>query len=162
MSMGAFLLYLCGSVALVAAMLALSWLLGGRHRERTTGEPYESGIAPTGGPHAPISIQYTLIAMAFVVFDVEAAFVLAWAAVARPAGWVGWIEMLVFLGVLGAALAYLWREGALDWGTTALLRQRRLALEQARKTQRRAKLEEPDRPWPQIQPTPLPRGGTGG
>ena len=63
--------------------------------------------------------------MFFVIFDLEVVFLVAWAVAARELGWAGYIEALVFIAVLGVALAYLWRIGALDWGTTAVMRRRR-------------------------------------
>ena len=104
-------------ILIIAAMLILSWLLGQRHRERVTAEPYESGIAVTGSARLRFDIKFYLVAMFFVIFDLEAVFVYAWAVSARETGWRGYFEMLVFIGVLVAALVYLWRMGALEWGT---------------------------------------------
>jgi NADH-quinone oxidoreductase subunit A len=101
----------------VAGMLFLSFLLGQRHRERSTGQPYESGMAPTGTARMRFDIKFYLVAMLFVIFDLEAIFIFAWAVALRELGWAGYVELLVFVGVLFAALVYLWREGALDWGT---------------------------------------------
>jgi NADH-quinone oxidoreductase subunit A len=64
-----------------------------------------------------LTAKFYLVAMFFVIFDLEAVFVIAWALAARPLGWAGYIEILIFIGVLMAALVYLWRLGALDWGT---------------------------------------------
>jgi NADH-quinone oxidoreductase subunit A len=97
-------------------MLLLSWFLGQRHRGRETGEPYESGIMPTGSARLRLSAKFYLVAMFFVIFDLEAAFIVAWAVAAREAGWPGYIGVLSFIGVLTAALLYEWRLGALDWG----------------------------------------------
>ena len=106
-----------GSVVfMVAAMLVLSWLLGERHRQRTTNEPYESGIPTTGSARLRMPAEFYPVAAFFVIFDLETVLFVAWAVVARPAGWAGFVEILVVAGVLGAALAYLWRMGALDWG----------------------------------------------
>lgn len=105
-------------------MLGLSALLGERHAERATREPYESGIVTTGSAHVRFSAKFYLVAMFFVVFDVEAVFFFAWAVAAPELGWLGYGEILFFAAVLLAALAYLWRDGALDWGTTARLRER--------------------------------------
>lgn len=103
----------------VAGMLFLSSLLGQRHSERATGEPYESGMVPTGTARMRFTIKFYLVAMLFVIFDLEVVFVLAWAVALRELGWAGYVEILIFVGVLFAALVYLWREGALDWGTKA-------------------------------------------
>jgi NADH-quinone oxidoreductase subunit A len=97
-------------------MLGLSALLGERHREKTTAEPYESGIVSTGSARVRFDAKFYLMAMFFVVFDLEAAFLYAYAVSFREAGWGGYIEMLIFVGVLAAALFYLWRIGALEWG----------------------------------------------
>jgi NADH-quinone oxidoreductase subunit A len=105
-----------GAVVLIAAlMIGLGYLLGERHRERETGEPFESGIVSTGSARIRLSVKYYMVAMFFVVFDLEAAFILIWAVGARQLGWPGYIEVVVFIVVLLAGLAYLWREGALDW-----------------------------------------------
>jgi NADH-quinone oxidoreductase subunit A len=100
-------------MALVTSMLVLSWLSGQRHSDRATGEPYESGINPTGS--ARLSADFYLIAMFFVIFDSEAVFIFAWAVAAREVGWVGYIGVVIFIGVLVAALLYEWRMGTLDW-----------------------------------------------
>jgi NADH-quinone oxidoreductase subunit A len=104
-------------VALAIAIVLLSALLGQRHNERTTGEPYESGVPPTGSARIRFDVKFYLMAMFFVIFDLEAAFIFAWANSARELGWGGYAEVVVFIGVLGLALFYLWRVGALDWGT---------------------------------------------
>jgi NADH-quinone oxidoreductase subunit A len=101
---------------LVTGMIGLSALLGQRHRERATGEPYESGIVSTGSARVRLSVSFYLVAMFFVIFDLEAVYLFAWAVAARELGWAGYAEVLVFVGILLAALAYLWRRGALDWG----------------------------------------------
>jgi NADH-quinone oxidoreductase subunit A len=108
----------CGAViALVASMLALSHILGQRHMDRATGEPYESGIVSTGSARLRLSADFYLVAMFFVIFDLEAVFIFAWAIAFREVGWAGYMEILVFIGILIAALIYLWRQGGLDWGT---------------------------------------------
>jgi NADH-quinone oxidoreductase subunit A len=106
-----------GLVLIVATgMLTLSYLLGERHRERATGEPYESGIPPTGSARLRVSAKFYLVAMFFVIFDLEAVFLFAWAVTFRELGWIGYLVMVFFVGVLLVALIYLWRMGALDWG----------------------------------------------
>jgi NADH-quinone oxidoreductase subunit A len=109
-------------------MMLISYVMGERHREKETGEPYESGITTTGSARIRLSAQFYLIAMFFVIFDLESAFVVAWAIAARQLGWAGYAEILVFIGFLLAALIYLWRLGALDWSTSSA-RQRRLRRE---------------------------------
>ena len=102
---------------LVAGMLGVSYLLGQRHREHDTDYPYESGIVSAGSAHVRLSVKFYLVAMFFVIFDLEAVFIFAWAVVGRELGWAGYWELLVFVGVLFAALIYLWRLGALDWAS---------------------------------------------
>lgn len=102
---------------LVAAMITFSYFLGERHRERLTDQPYESGAVPTGSARMRFHIRFYLTAMFFVIFDLEALFIFAWAVSVRETGWLGYIEMAVFIGILAAALVYLWRIKALDWAT---------------------------------------------
>ena len=105
--------YLCIVLVLAATLLALSALLGERHHERATGLPYESGVASTGSARLRFGVSFYLIAVFFVIFDVEALFLFAWAVALRDIGWAGYLEGLVFIAVLMAALGYLWRGGAL-------------------------------------------------
>jgi NADH-quinone oxidoreductase subunit A len=109
--------YFCAVLFVVAAMLGLPAILGQRHMDPATGQPYESGIVSTGSARLRLSADFYLVAMFFVIFDLEAVFLFAWAIAFREAGWAGYIEILVFVGILVAALGYLWRLGALDWGT---------------------------------------------
>jgi NADH-quinone oxidoreductase subunit A len=111
--------YFGGVLALVAAMLLLSWVLGERHRERATGAPYEGGILSAGSARVRFPAQFYLLAMFFVVFDLEAVFILAWAVGGRELGWSGYTTMVVFASVLMASLAYLSGVGALDFGRPA-------------------------------------------
>jgi len=104
-------------LVLAIIMLGLSALLGERRRERATAEPYESGIVSTGSARVRFHVTFYLMAMFFVVFDLEAVFLYAYAVSFREAGWPGYFEMLIFVGVLVSALFYLWRIRALEWGT---------------------------------------------
>lgn len=108
--------YFAAVVLMVVVMIAVSYMLGERHRERQTDEPYESGIASTGSARVRFDIKFYLIAMFFVIFDLEAVFIFAWAVSIRETGWTGYGEMLIFVGILAAALVYIWRLGALEWG----------------------------------------------
>ena len=107
--------YVATAVLVLAVMLGVPALLGQRHKGRTTGERYESGLPPAGGLPKRFSISFYLVAILFVVFDLEAAFIFAWVTAAREAGWTGYIEMTVFVVLLLAGLVYLWATGALDW-----------------------------------------------
>ena len=108
--------YLGAVVVLIGSMLGMSYFLGQRHRDRLTGEPYESGIVPTGSARVRFDVKFYLVAMFFVIFDLEAVFIYAWAVSIRETGWAGYVEVLIFIGLLMAGLVYLWRMGALDWG----------------------------------------------
>jgi NADH-quinone oxidoreductase subunit A len=108
-------IYFVAVLLLVATMLAISHVLGERHNEHATGSPYESGILSEGSARVRLSAKFYLVAMFFVIFDLEAVFIFAWAVAARELGWAGYCEIFVFIAILAAALAYLWRLGALDW-----------------------------------------------
>ncbi|MBN1866950.1 NADH-quinone oxidoreductase subunit A [Candidatus Sumerlaeota bacterium] len=110
------LLYSAGVLSVAVGMVVVSFVLGQRHRERATDEPYESGIATTGSARLRFSARFYLVAMLFVIFDLEAVFIFSWAVALRELGWAGYAAALVFIGVLVAALVYEWRMGALDWG----------------------------------------------
>lgn len=110
-----FLLYFVLVMGTVFAMLVISFFLGERHRERMTTEPYESGIKPTGTTGIRMTIKFYLVALFFVIFDVESIFIFAWAVAFRQLGWAGYIEIVIFIFVLLLMLVYLWRTGALDW-----------------------------------------------
>ena len=107
--------YLLIVVMLVVAMLGLSFVLGQRHHNRATGTPYESGILSQGSARVRLSAKFYLVAMFFVIFDLEAVFIFAWAVAVRETGWTGYAEAMSFIAVLLATLVYLWRVGALDW-----------------------------------------------
>ena len=111
------LIYFTGVIVIVALMLGLSYLLGERRRSKATVEPFESGIVSVGDPHIRFSVQFYLLAIFFIIFDLEAVFIFAWAIAFRESGWAGYIEVLIFIGILLAALVYLWLIGALDWRT---------------------------------------------
>jgi NADH-quinone oxidoreductase subunit A len=111
--------YFAAVVIIVISIVALSYVLGERHREKQTNEPYESGIMSTGTARVRFDIKFYLIAMFFVIFDLEAVFVFAWAVSIRETGWSGYTEMLIFIGILTAALIYIWKIGALEWGSFA-------------------------------------------
>jgi NADH-quinone oxidoreductase subunit A len=108
--------YFVAVIFLIIAMLSLSYVLGEHHRGRATDEPFEAGVPVTGTARQRLTAKFYLVAMFFVIFDLEAVFILAWALAARSLGWAGYIEVVVFIGILLAALVYLWRLGALDWG----------------------------------------------
>ena len=102
----------------VVLMVGLSFLLGQRRRNRRAGdEPYESGIVPSGDAGIRFTARFYLPAALFLVFDMETVFVLTGASAVRELGWQGYAAMVSFIGMLAAALVYLWRSGALDWAS---------------------------------------------
>lgn len=107
--------YLVLVLVIAGTMIGLSYFLGERHRDRATGEPYESGIVSTGSARVRLSVKFYLVAMLFVIFDLEAVFIFAWAVAFEEAGWVGYVGALIFIIILAIALVYEWRLGALDW-----------------------------------------------
>ncbi len=111
-------LYFLIVVGLVAAMLALSYVLGQRHSERGTGVPYEAGIFPESSARVRLAARFYLVAIFFVIFDLESVFVYAWAVAGVELGWPAFWEIVVFIGILVATLIYLWRVGALDWSAS--------------------------------------------
>ncbi|WCG81819.1 NADH-quinone oxidoreductase subunit A [Pectobacterium sp. A5351] len=111
----AFGLFLIIAVGLCVFMLTGGFLLGGRARARAKNVPYESGIDSVGSARLRLSAKFYLVAMFFVIFDVEALYLYAWAVSIKESGWIGFIEATIFILVLLAGLIYLVRVGALDW-----------------------------------------------
>jgi NADH-quinone oxidoreductase subunit A len=109
------LLYFVLVLLLVSGMLLVSYVLGERHRERATGVPYEAGIESEGSARVRRTAKFYMIAMFFVVFDLEAVFLFSWAVAARELGWTGFCEAAIFTVILLAALLYLARVRALNW-----------------------------------------------
>jgi len=107
--------YFATVVIIVAGMLTLSYVLGEKHRQRTTGEPYESGMPPTGSARLRFDVKFYLVAILFLVFDLEATYLYPWAVVYHKLGWFGFVEMLVFIAVLLAGYLYIVKRGALEW-----------------------------------------------
>jgi NADH-quinone oxidoreductase subunit A len=103
-------------LSLVFLMLGLSFVLGQQHKERATGEPYEGGIVSAGSARLRFSSQFYLIAMLFVIFDVETIFIVSWAIAFDELGWYGYFGVGIFVILLFVVLIYEWRNGALDFG----------------------------------------------
>src|ERR1017187_53235 len=103
------------AMALAAGLLTASFVLGKRVRNRVKDIPYESGITPTGDARHRFSVKFYLVAMLFILFDIEAIFLYPWAVVFRELKMFGFIEMLVFVVPILAGFFYIWKKGALDW-----------------------------------------------
>ena len=105
-----------GFVALVAGgMLVLSYLLGTHKRTPEKLMPYECGMSPIGDARHRLSVRFYLIAMIFILLDVEVVFLYPWAVVYRELKMFGFVEMLLFILLVVAGFVYLWKKGVLDW-----------------------------------------------
>jgi len=110
------LLMLMGLVPVAgAAFIILSLLLSNRRPTLTKGVPYESGMPPLGTARQRFSVKFYLVAMLFIVFDLEAVFMIPWAQSFRSLGLFGLIEMAVFIFILAVGYVYIWKRGALEW-----------------------------------------------
>jgi len=114
-----FPLILYGGIVILAiiGLLVASAFLGQKREDHATHDVYESGAMPTGSPNIKLSVPFYLTAILFIIFDLEAVFLFAWSISIREAGWVGFIEVFIFIAILIAGLIYLWRSGALEWRT---------------------------------------------
>lgn len=97
-------------------MLALSSLIGRRAPSRVKAMPYESGVVPVGDTRQPFNVKFYLVAMLFILFDVEAVFLYPWAVIYRELKLFGFFEMLLYMFIILAGFFYIWKRGALDWG----------------------------------------------
>jgi NADH-quinone oxidoreductase subunit A len=111
-----FIVFAFAVVSLIGIIIGLSYILGERHQEKNTNAPYESGIPPTGDARLRFSSSFYLIAMFFVIFDLDAAFIMLWAVSFRELGLPGYIGILIFIGLLIILLIYELSIGALDFG----------------------------------------------
>lgn len=115
-SLWPFVVYAVAVLILVATMLGLSFILGQRRANKATNMPFESGVLSVGTPQIHMSAEFYLIAIFFVIFDLETVFIFAWAVAFFELGWSGFAAIGVFIFILGVALVYELRSGALDWG----------------------------------------------
>ena len=105
-----------GIAFFVASLLvAVSYLIGKRVKNRVKDMPYECGIAPTGSARERFSVKFYLVAMLFILFDIEAIFLYPWAVVYRELKMFAFVEMLIFIVLVLAGYFYIWKKGALDW-----------------------------------------------
>lgn len=104
---------------LVVGMIVLSHFLGTRHHAPGRNQPYESGMQPTGSARVRYGIKYYLVALFFLLFDVEAAIIFGWVVAARKLGWSGYFLAVLFIATLAVGLVYAWKLGGLDWSPNA-------------------------------------------
>lgn len=108
-------LFLIFGIAFVAGALIVSWLLRPRDPNPIKKSPYECGEIVKGSSWVQFNVRYYLIALIFVIFDVEVLFLVPWAVIFRDLGPVAFVEMMVFIGILILGLIYAWKKGALEW-----------------------------------------------
>ena len=108
-------LFLIFGIAFVAGAFIVSWFLRPRDPNPAKKSCYECGEAVRGNSRIQFNVRYYLIALIFVVFDVEVLFLIPWAVVFRELGAVAFAEMMVFIAVLMVGLLYAWKKGALEW-----------------------------------------------
>ena len=107
------------AMAVAAGLITVSFLLGKRVRNKVKDMPYESGIVPTGDARRRFSVKFYLVAMLFILFDIEAIFLYPWVVVYRELKMFAFVEMLVFVILILSGFFYIWKKGALDWSMDA-------------------------------------------
>ena len=112
---GSLLLMFVLAAGLSGVLLVLSALIGKHKRTREKDMPYECVIRPTGDAREPFSVQFYMVALVFILFDIEAIFLYPWALVYRELKVFGFVEMVLYIIILLAGYIYLWKKGALDW-----------------------------------------------
>jgi NADH-quinone oxidoreductase subunit A len=111
-----FIVYGIAVVLLVSGMLFISYFLGERHKEPATNDVYEGGVIDDGTARMFFPIHFYIIALFFVIFDVQAAFIIAWAISVKTLGWQGYLAICIFIGISACVLTYEWSIGALEFG----------------------------------------------
>src|SRR5258706_14789888 len=110
------LIMLALGVGFAVVMIGLSVLLGPRNPTPEKSAPYECGMPADGDARERHSVKFYLVAMIFLLFDIEGAFLYPWAMALRDLGWNGFVQVVLFFALLLAGYVYVWRKGALDWG----------------------------------------------
>jgi NADH-quinone oxidoreductase subunit A len=109
------LIHFCVALAIAAGMVGLSQLLGKHKYSKAKMSPYECGMTPVGDARQRFSVKFYLVAMLFILFDVEAIFLYPWAIILRELKMFGFWEMLVYIGIVLVGLVYIWKKGVIDW-----------------------------------------------
>ena len=107
------------ATGIAGAIVTLSWLIGQHKPTRAKVSPYECGVQPVGDARERFSVKFYMVAMLFILFDVEAVFLYPWAVILRELKMFGFWEMIVYIAVFLVGLFYVWKKGVLDWGLTA-------------------------------------------
>lgn len=105
------------AIAIAAGLIGVSFLLGKKVKDKVKESPYECGIAPTGSARDRFSVKFYLVAIVFILFDIEAVFLYPWAVVYRQLKIFGFFEMLLFIVLVLVGFFYVWKKGALDWSS---------------------------------------------
>jgi len=119
-----FLIHILMAGGIATAIITLSWLIGQRKPTRAKMSAYECGMTPVGDSRQRFSVKFYLVAMLFILFDVEAVFIYPWAIILRDLKRFGLWEMLVYIGIFLVGFFYVWKKGVLDWGETATGREK--------------------------------------
>jgi NADH-quinone oxidoreductase subunit A len=104
--------------AVIGLLLFIASWLGGKKPNTEKLRPYESGVIPTGSARLRYPVPFYLVAIFFLLFDVEAAYIFSWAIAWEKLGWAGWLQISFFIVVLILGLVYVWKKGGLEWGPT--------------------------------------------
>ena len=123
-SYGPILLMFILAAGLAGVLIAASTIVGKHKHTKEKDQAYECGITPTGDAREPFSVKFYLVAIIFILFDVEAIFLYPWAFIFKSLHWFGFVEMLLYIGILLVGYFYLWKKGALDWNRPAAQRDR--------------------------------------
>ena len=116
---GRVLIFLIVGVVFVSGGMIVAWLLRPSRPYPSKLATYECGEVPLGDTRVRFNVRFYVVALIFLIFDVEVVFLFPWAVVYKSLGWFAFIEMLVFLGILFVGYAYVWRKGDLDWDKPA-------------------------------------------
>lgn len=116
------LIHLLAATVVASAIVILSWLLGKRRPTRAKMSPYECGMTPLGDARGRFSVKFYLVAMLFILFDVEAVFLYPWAVILRDLKMFGFWEMVVYIAIILVGFFYAWKKGVLDWGRPSATR----------------------------------------
>ena len=116
------LLHILAATVVASAIVILSWILGKRRPTRAKLSPYECGMIPVGDARERFSVKFYLVAMLFILFDVEAVFLYPWAVILRDLKMFGFWEMMVYIAIVLVGFFYVWKKGVLDWNRSSLLR----------------------------------------
>src|SRR5512138_132275 len=104
------------ALALAVGMVVLSQIVGRHRYTRAKFQPYECGMSPVGDARERFSVKFYMVAMLFILFDVEAVFLYPWAILLKELKMFGFWEMLVYIGIVLVGFFYVWKKGVLDWG----------------------------------------------